>query len=161
MRVCDFFSAVFATAILFGGLAPARAEEAPDPAKLRPRIAKSLLPSIRGELEITDLNASYLNEGRLKVVPLGRGFAWFDTGIPESLLDASSYVATLEKRQGLKISCPEEISFRQGYISLEDLNTLIESKYSKSEYGNYLRRVLAEQRQAIVAASNSNSGMVS
>jgi glucose-1-phosphate thymidylyltransferase len=104
-------------------------------------------------LEITDLNASYLRDDRLKVVPLGRGFAWFDTGIPESLLDASSYVATMEKRQGLKISCPEEIALRQGFINLEHLRYLIESKYAKSEYGNYLRAITAEQQLAILQAN--------
>jgi glucose-1-phosphate thymidylyltransferase len=118
-----------------------------------PQIARSLSPSIRGELEITDLNATYLRDGRLSVVPLGRGFAWFDTGIPESLLDASSYVATMEKRQGLKISCPEEIALRQGFISLEEFRRLLESKYAKSEYGNYLRSIYAERQQAILHAN--------
>lgn len=106
--------------------------------------AGSLSPSRRGELEITDLNATYLRDGKLKVVPLGRGFAWFDTGVPESLLDASSYVATLEKRQGLKICCPEEIALRQGFISPGQLASLVEAKYAKCEYGTYLRRVFVE-----------------
>lgn len=112
--------------------------------KMGPTRARSLAPSGRGELEITDLNTAYLSDGRLKVVPLGRGFAWFDTGVPESLLDASSYVATLEKRQGLKISCPEEIALRQGFISARQLASLVEAKYSKCEYGSYLRRVFIE-----------------
>jgi glucose-1-phosphate thymidylyltransferase len=109
------------------------------------RIAMDLAPSPRGELEITDLNATYLRDQRLKVVPLGRGFAWFDTGVPDALLDASSYVATLEKRQGLKISCPEEIAYRQGFVSQADLAGLVEAKYAKCEYGSYLRRLLSEQ----------------
>ena len=117
--------------------------------KNAPRIARDLAPSPRGELEITDLNATYLRDGRLKVVPLGRGFAWFDTGVPDALLDASSYVATLEKRQGLKISCPEEIAFRQGIISHAHLLALVEEKYAKSDYGEYLRGVLSERQQPL------------
>jgi len=109
------------------------------------RRARALAPSHRGELEITDLNASYLRDAKLNVVPLGRGFAWFDTGVPESLLDASSYVATLEKRQGLKICCPEEIALRQGFISADQLNKLADSKYGKCDYGVYLKRVLVER----------------
>ncbi len=80
----------------------------------------------------------------LDVVPLGRGFAWFDTGVPESLLDASSYVAALEKRQGLKSCCPEEVSFRQGFISPGQLADLVDTKYAKSDYGAYLKRVIAD-----------------
>jgi len=110
------------------------------------RLAKALTPSSRGELEITDLNLAYLRAGRLKVVPLGRGFAWFDTGVPESLLDAASYVATLEKRQGLKIACPEEVAYRQGFISADHVRALIERTYPKNEYGKYLRTMLAEPR---------------
>jgi glucose-1-phosphate thymidylyltransferase len=108
------------------------------------RFAKALTPSARGELEITDLNATYLRAGQLKVVQLGRGFAWFDTGLPESLHDAASYVATLEKRQGLKIACPEEIAYRLGYISPAQVSDLVTRVYSKSEYGDYLRRMLAD-----------------
>ena len=114
-----------------------------------PHLAKALVPSPRGELEITDLNAAYLAEKRLKVVPMGRGFAWFDTGVPESLLDAASYVATLEKRQGLKISCPEEIALRQGFISAHHLADLVEARYAKSEYGAYLKRLLDEYTSGV------------
>ncbi len=105
-------------------------------------IAKSLKPSARGELEITDLNMNYLQRDALRVVQMGRGFAWFDTGTPDSLLDAASYVATIEKRQGLKIASPEEIAFRQRFISAADLQTLIETRYPKNDYGAYLRSVL-------------------
>ncbi len=106
-------------------------------------IAKSLKPSVRGELEITDLNVHYLNRGKLQVQKLGRGFAWFDTGTPDSLLDASNYVGTIEKRQGLKIASPEEIAFRQRYISTEHLERLIAERYPKNDYGQYLRSVIA------------------
>jgi glucose-1-phosphate thymidylyltransferase len=105
--------------------------------------AKELQPSARGELEITDLNNRYLRDGNLKVVQLGRGFAWFDTGTPDSLHEAGSYVATLEKRQDLKIACPEEIAYRQGYISKEHVEELATDLYGKSAYGSYLTRMLA------------------
>lgn len=105
--------------------------------------AKSLKPSARGELEITDLNVRYMERGLLNVVKMGRGFAWFDTGTPDSLLDASAYVATIEKRQGLKIASPEEISYRLGYISRGDVEKLIETRYPKNAYGEYLRRLIA------------------
>lgn len=107
-------------------------------------IAKSLKPSARGELEITDLNMHYLQRDALRVVQMGRGFAWFDTGTPDSLLDAASYVATIEKRQGLKIASPEEIAFRQRFISAADLQALIETRYPKNDYGAYLRTVLQD-----------------
>ena len=110
------------------------------------RKAGTLTPSERGELEITDLNAVYLRASRLDVVSLGRGFAWFDTGVPDSLLDAANYVATLEKRQGLKIACPEEIACRQGYISPDQLLALIEARYAKCDYGEYLRIVHTDLR---------------
>lgn len=106
-------------------------------------IAKSLKPSPRGELEITAVNDAYLKAGRLSVEKMGRGYAWFDTGTPDSLLDAASYVATIEKRQGLKIAVPEEIAFRQGFISTGDLDRLIAERYAKNDYGRYLRSVLA------------------
>ena len=112
------------------------------------KFAKSLKPSPRGELEITDLNMIYLRTGRLKVAQVGRGFAWFDAGTPDSLLDASNYVATIEKRQGLKIAAPEEIAYRQGFISNGQLAELIERNHSKSIYGNYLREVLEEEQSA-------------
>lgn len=100
-------------------------------------IAANLKPSARGELEITDVNRVYLERGRLSVQELGRGYAWLDTGTPDSLLDASEFVATLERRQGFKICCPEEIAYRQGYINLEDLIRLGQA-YGKSTYGKYI-----------------------
>jgi glucose-1-phosphate thymidylyltransferase len=107
-------------------------------------IAKSLKPSARGELEITALNNVYLQGDRLNVERMGRGFAWFDTGTPDSLLEAASYVATIEKRQGSKIASPEEIAFRQGFITAGELERLIAEKYAKNDYGKYLKGVLAE-----------------
>jgi len=102
--------------------------------------AKSIKPSPRGELEITDLNRLYLEDGTLDVKLLGRGFAWLDTGTMDSLLDAASFVQMVEKRQGIKISAPEEIAYKQGWISKE---TLLESakRYGKSPYGKHLERV--------------------
>jgi len=108
-------------------------------------IARDLKPSQRGELEITDVNATYLRNGRLNVERMGRGFAWFDTGTPESLLDAANYVRTVEKRQGLKISSPEEIAWRMGYITAADLEKTIAERYGKNDYGRYLRTILAEK----------------
>ncbi len=99
--------------------------------------AKSLKPSARGELEITDLNRLYLEEQRLKVQLLGRGFAWLDTGTHDSLLQASNFIATIEQRQGLKVSCLEEIAFKKGYISKEQLLELAEP-LMKNQYGQYL-----------------------
>ncbi|MGF0524381.1 glucose-1-phosphate thymidylyltransferase RfbA [Agrobacterium pusense] len=107
-------------------------------------IAANLKPSARGELEITDVNRIYLKRGKLSVQKLGRGFAWLDTGTPDSLLDASEYVATLERRQGFKISCPEEIAFRLGFIDAKQLACLAES-YWKSSYGQYLSKILREE----------------
>jgi glucose-1-phosphate thymidylyltransferase len=107
-------------------------------------IAKSLKPSARGELEITAVNEQYLKAGKLNVEKLGRGFAWFDTGTPDSLLDAALYVATIEKRQGLKIASPEEIAFRQGFIDGTGLQRLIEERYPRNDYGRYLHGVLAD-----------------
>jgi glucose-1-phosphate thymidylyltransferase len=103
--------------------------------------AKILKPSLRGELEITDLNRMYLEKGELDVQLLGRGFAWLDTGTMESLLDAANFVHTLEKRQGIKISAPEEIAFRNGWINKEQLFE-VAGKYGKSGYGAYLRKVV-------------------
>ncbi len=94
-------------------------------------------PSARGELEITDVNRVYLERERLSVQELGRGYAWLDTGTPDSLLDASEFVATLERRQGFKISCPEEIAYRQGFIDENQLEKIAKS-YGKSSYGRYL-----------------------
>ncbi len=107
-----------------------------------PDIAASLRPSARGELEITDLNRIYLERGQLQVSTLGRGYAWLDTGTHESLLDAGQFIATLEKRQGLKVSCPEEIAWRQGWIDDAQLQRLAEPM-RKNGYGQYLLRLLA------------------
>lgn len=104
-------------------------------------IAKSLKPSKRGELEITDINCTYLARNKLTVTTLGRGYAWLDTGTPDSLLDAANFVRVIEKRQGFKISCPEEIAWRNGYITSSDLDKLIDS-LAKSTYGEYLRTLL-------------------
>ena len=103
--------------------------------------AKSLLPSKRGELEITDINMLYLNEKKLKVEVLNRGIAWLDTGKYDSLYEATGYVYTLQKRQGLKISCPEEIAWRKGWISKEKLSKIAEN-YKNNEYGRYLQNLL-------------------
>jgi glucose-1-phosphate thymidylyltransferase len=103
-------------------------------------IARSLKPSARGELEITDVNRIYLERGALSVESMGRGFAWLDTGTPDSLLEAGEFVRTLESRQGLRIACPEEIAARQGWISAAELAALGE-KLAKGDYGQYLLRV--------------------
>ena len=106
-------------------------------------VAKGLKPSARGELEITDLNRSYLEVGKLNVELMGRGYAWLDTGTHESLLDASQFIATLEHRQGLKVACPEEIAYRQKWIDAKQLESLAEP-LAKNGYGQYLLRVLQE-----------------
>jgi glucose-1-phosphate thymidylyltransferase len=112
-------------------------------------IAANLKPSARGELEITDVNRTYLERGTLDVQILGRGFAWLDTGTPDSLLSAAEFVATLERRQGVKVSCPEEIAFRSGFIDREALIRAADA-YGKSTYGHYLRtQVLLENGQAV------------
>jgi len=104
-------------------------------------LVKSLKPSPRGELEITDLNRMYLEQGTLKVEIMGRGYAWLDTGTHESLLDAGQFIATLEKRQGLKVSCPEEIAYRQQWIDAAQLEKLAQP-LSNNGYGQYLLRIL-------------------
>ncbi|QDE98415.1 glucose-1-phosphate thymidylyltransferase RfbA [Myxococcus xanthus] len=110
-------------------------------------IAAGLKPSKRGELEITDVNAEYLRRGQLDVELMGRGYAWLDTGTHESLMQASNFIEIIERRQGLKVSCPEEIAFRMGYIGAQQLLTLAEPML-KNDYGQYLR-ALAENRGAI------------
>jgi len=104
-------------------------------------IAANLKPSARGELEITDVNRNYLERGKLNVELMGRGYAWLDTGTPDSLLDASEFVAALERRQGFKVCCPEEIAFSQGFIGVSELEQLAKD-YGKSAYGQYLLRFL-------------------
>ena len=110
-------------------------------------IARSIKPSARGELEITDVNRVYLERGELSVEVFGRGVAWLDTGTHEALLEASNFVETLEKRQGLKIACPEEIAFRLGYIDATKLAALA-ATLAKSDYGQYLLDIVREQGDA-------------
>ena len=107
-------------------------------------IAASLKPSARGELEITDVNKRYLEMGRLEVVTMGRGYAWLDTGTHESLLEAAQFIEVIERRQGLKIACPEEIAYRMGYISAEELEALAQP-LAKNGYGQYLLRLLSDK----------------
>ena len=109
-------------------------------------LAKSLKPSPRGELEITDLNRLYLEKGQLSVEIMGRGYAWLDTGTHDSLLEAGQFIATLESRQGLKIACPEEIAWRSGYIDNEQLAALAKP-LAKNGYGQYLQRLLKEPQE--------------
>jgi glucose-1-phosphate thymidylyltransferase len=106
-------------------------------------IAASIKPSARGELEITDVNRAYLDKNALDVEIMGRGFAWLDTGTHDSLLDAAGFIATLQKRQGLMVACPEEIAYRQGWISA-DVVQKVASQLSKNTYGQYLQRILNE-----------------
>jgi len=107
-------------------------------------MAKKLKPSSRGELEITDLNLEYLKQGNLKVELLGRGYAWLDTGTPDSLLDASNYIATIERRQGLKIGCIEEVAYRMGYIDQGQLKKIIH-RSPENDYQKYLKVILNEK----------------
>jgi glucose-1-phosphate thymidylyltransferase len=107
-------------------------------------IAASIRPSARGEYEITDVNKLYLQAGALNVEIMGRGMAWLDTGTHESLLEASSFIETIEKRQGLKVACPEEIAFRLGWISAHDLERLAEP-LKKNSYGRYLHQIINER----------------
>ena len=108
------------------------------------KIAKNVKPSARGELEITSVNEEYMNMGKLKVEKLGRGMTWFDTGTHDALLETASFVQTIEKRQGLQISCPEEIAYKNGWITAEELSKLAD-KYMKTDYGRYLKD-LAENK---------------
>ncbi len=110
-------------------------------------IARAVKPSARGELEITDVNRAYLERGALHVERLGRGFAWLDTGTPDSLLEAAAFVQTMERRQGLRIACIEEIALRMGFISLDALHDLAKP-IAKSDYGKYLLRVVQENQMA-------------
>ncbi|MBL8320510.1 MAG: glucose-1-phosphate thymidylyltransferase RfbA, partial [Burkholderiaceae bacterium] len=107
-------------------------------------IAASIKPSARGELEITEVNARYLAQGQLEVEIMGRGYAWLDTGTHDSLMEASQFIATLEKRQGLKVACPEELAFRNGWIDASQLRMLAQPM-AKNGYGQYLLKLLAEQ----------------
>src|ERR1700676_3081987 len=107
-------------------------------------IAKSLKPSARGELEITDVNKAYLQRGQLEVVVMGRGLAWLDTGTHESLMDASLYIQAIEKRQGLMVACPEEIALRSGYITAEQVKE-IDTSMRNNSYGAYLLQLLREK----------------
>lgn len=106
-------------------------------------IAASIKPSNRGELEITDVNQVYLDMGKLDCVKLGRGFSWLDAGTPDSLLESAQFVQTIEKRQGLRIACLEEIAFRKGFISLTDLENTAKG-LAKSDYGQYLLKIVAD-----------------
>ena len=107
-------------------------------------LAKTVKPSTRGELEITDLNRLYLEQGTLNVKTMGRGYAWLDTGTHESMLEASQFISTIEKRQGLKVACPEEIAWRNGWIADAQLEKLAQV-FAKSGYGQYLFGVLKDK----------------
>ena len=111
-------------------------------------LAKSLKPSVRGELEITDLNRLYLNEGRLYATMMDRGYAWLDTGTHDSLLEAGQFIATIENRQGLKVACPQEIAFRKNWISRSNLEVLARPLL-KNQYGQYLNQIINERAKSL------------
>jgi glucose-1-phosphate thymidylyltransferase len=111
-----------------------------------PELTRQITPSPRGELEITDLNRAYLNEGSLQVQRLGRGTAWLDTGTHNSLLDAGVFVRIIEERQGLKVACVEEVAWRMGFIDAAQLQSLA-APLKKSGYGEYLLRILRDEHQ--------------
>lgn len=113
--------------------------------------AKILQPSARGELEITDINRMYIREKQLQWILLDRGFAWLDTGTPTALAQASSYIQTIQERQGIKIACLEEISYRMGYINLDQLYALTK-RYSNTEYGKYLINIIHREEQPLLSS---------
>ena len=115
-------------------------------------IAASIKPSARGELEITDINRAYLDKNELSVEIMGRGFAWLDTGTHDSLLDAAGFIATLQKRQGLMVACPEEIAYRQGWISADVVHK-VAAQLSKNSYGQYLNKILNEINSSAQASA--------
>lgn len=123
-------------------------------------IARNLKPSPRGELEITDVNRAYLERGSLSVEIMGRGYAWLDTGTPDSLLEAAEFVRVLEKRQGFKIACPEEIAFQKGFIDANQLDEL-SRKFGSSEYGKYLRKTLTSAQNANTSNTKVNNSTLS
>jgi glucose-1-phosphate thymidylyltransferase len=122
-------------------------------------IAASIKPSARGELEITDVNRAYLERNELSVEIMGRGFAWLDTGTHDSLLDAAGFIATLQKRQGLMVACPEEIAYRQGWISAEDV-LQVAAQLSKNSYGQYLSKIVNELNTSAQSVALSHKKMI-
>ncbi len=120
-------------------------------------IAASIQPSARGEYEITDINRAYLEKDELKVEIMGRGFAWLDTGTHDSLLEAAGFIATLQKRQGLMVACPEEIAYRQGWISSDAVDK-VATQLSKNSYGQYLKKILHEMNTSVQPVSLSPKG---
>jgi glucose-1-phosphate thymidylyltransferase len=122
-------------------------------------IASSIKPSARGELEITDVNRVYLEKNELSVEIMGRGFAWLDTGTHDSLLDAAGFIATLQKRQGLMVACPEEIAYRQSWISAEDV-LKVATQLSKNSYGQYLSKIVNELNTSAQTVTLSHKRMI-
>lgn len=122
-------------------------------------IAASIKPSARGELEITDVNRVYLEQNKLSVEIMGRGFAWLDTGTHDSLLDAAGFIATLQKRQGLMVACPEEIAYRKGWINADDVQK-VATQLSKNSYGQYLTKILNELNTSTQPFTLSHKKMI-